>query len=183
MADREPQMTPKNALPRPTERVCWLTRDSVERTVEASRQSPRRRIIQPFHRADEAGLHRMFNAVQPGSYIAPHRHLDPPKDESWIVLQGAVAFFTFDDQGNIVDCLAVRAHSDVFGVDLVPGVYHTFFALEPDTVVYEVKTGPYAPNNDKAFAPWAPREGEPGVAAYLAQLEAEFTQRESTKSA
>ncbi len=125
----------------------------------------------------------MFNAVQPGSYIAPHRHLEPPKDESWIVLQGALAFFTFDEHGKIEECCEVRAGSDVFGVDLEPGVYHSFFALEPDTVVYEVKTGPYAPNTDKAFAPWAPREGEPGVAAYLAHLQAEFSQRERTKSA
>jgi cupin fold WbuC family metalloprotein len=125
----------------------------------------------------------MFNAVQPGSYIAPHRHLDPPKDESWIVLQGALAFFTFDEQGKIEECCEVRSGSDVFGVDLEPGVYHSFFALEPDTVVYEVKTGPYAPNNDKAFAPWAPREGEPGVPAYLAHLLAEFSQRVSTKFA
>jgi cupin fold WbuC family metalloprotein len=172
-----------NALPPPSGRVCWITRLSLERAVGASRLSPRQRIIQPFHRAESASLHRMFNAVQPGSYIAPHRHLEPPKDESWIVLQGALAFFTFDEQGNIEECLEVRAGSDVFGVDLEPGVYHSFFALEPDTVVYEVKTGPYAPSNDKAFAPWAPREGEPGVAAYLGRLQAEFAQRAKTKSA
>jgi cupin fold WbuC family metalloprotein len=172
-----------NALPPPSGRVSWISREGLERTVEASRLSSRKRIIQPFHRTESAGLHRMFNAVQPGSYIAPHRHLDPPKDESWIVLQGALAFFTFDEHGKIEECREVRAGSDVFGVDLEPGVYHSFFALEPDTVVYEVKTGPYAPNNDKAFAPWAPREGEPGVAAYLAELEAEFSQRARTKSA
>jgi cupin fold WbuC family metalloprotein len=172
-----------NALPPPNGHLCWITRDSLERTVEASRTSPRKRMIQPFHRADSAGLQRMFNAVQPGSYIAPHRHLDPPKDESWIVLQGALAFFTFGEHGQIEQCLEVRPGSDVFGVDLEPGVYHTFFALEPDTVVYEVKTGPYAPSNDKAFAPWAPREGEPEVPAYLEHLRGEFTQRAKTKSA
>jgi cupin fold WbuC family metalloprotein len=172
-----------NALPPPSGRVCWISRASLDDTLAASRVSPRKRIIQPFHRDESAALHRMFNAVQPDSYIAPHRHLDPPKDESWIVLRGALAFFTFGDQGAIEECLEVRADGDVFGVDLVPGVYHSFFALEPDTLVYEVKTGPYAPNNDKAFAPWAPREGEPGVAAYLAQLRAEFAQRVKTKSA
>jgi cupin fold WbuC family metalloprotein len=99
------------------------------------------------------------------------------------VLQGALAFFTFDEQGAIEECLEVRAGSAVFGVDLMPGVYHALYALEPDTVVYEVKTGPYAPHNDKAFAPWAPREGEPGAAAYLARLEREFSQRAKTKSA
>jgi len=140
-------------------------------------------VIQPFHRDESAALQRMFNAVQPGSYIPPHRHLDPPKAESWIVLRGALAFFTFDDAGNIEQCLEIRAGGDVFGVDLEPGVYHTFLALEPDTVVYEVKSGPYSAADDKAFPEWAPREGAPAAAVYLAKLRAEFAQRSSTKSA
>ena len=125
----------------------------------------------------------MFNAVQPGSYIAPHRHLDPPKDEAWIVLRGALAFFTFDDAGEIQECLEISARGEVFGVDLEPGVYHTFLALEPDTVVFEVKTGPYVTSNDKSFAPWAPSEGSPDAAAYMEALRDEFAQRSKTKPA
>jgi len=125
----------------------------------------------------------MFNAVQPDSYIPPHRHLHPPKAESWVVLRGALAFFTFDDQGAIIECLEIRAGGPIFGVDLEPGVYHTFFALEPDTVVYEVKDGPYSPTTDKAFPEWAPAEGTPEARAYLAKLAHEFAQRSTTKSA
>ena len=171
------------ALTPPTDRVSFVTQADVARTVAASRQSPRARMIQPFHRSDAASLHRMFNAIQPGSYIAPHRHLDPPKDEAWIVLQGALAFFTFDEAGALETVAEIRAQSEVFGVDLEAGVYHALYALEPDTVVYEVKSGPYASNNDKSFAPWAPREGEPGTREYLAKLERAFAQRLSTKSA
>jgi cupin fold WbuC family metalloprotein len=125
----------------------------------------------------------MLNAVQPGSYIPPHRHLDPPKAESWIVLRGSLAFFTFDDAGNISECLEVRAGGDVFGVDLEPGVFHTFYALEPDTVVFEVKSGPYSPDSDKAFPSWAPREGSAEAGDYLAKLEREYAQRCTTNSA
>jgi cupin fold WbuC family metalloprotein len=167
----------------PTGDVCWITKDLLQGAIAASHRSPRLRVIQPFHRDESATLQRMFNAVQPGSYIPPHRHLDPPKAESWIVLRGSLAFFTFDDAGAIEQCLEVRAGGDVFGVDLEPGVYHTFFALEPDTVVYEVKNGPYSPANDKAFAAWAPREGSAEASAYLAALEREYAQRSSTKSA
>lgn len=140
-------------------------------------------MVQPFHRSDSATLQRMFNAVQPDSYIPPHRHLDPPKAECWIVLRGALAFFTFDAQGKISDCLEIRAGGDVFGVDLEPGVYHTFFALEPDTVVYEVKDGPYSAANDKAFADWAPREGSPEASHYLAQLQRHFAGRRTEPKA
>ena len=176
-------MSHPRALPAPSGPICWLSEDLVQGAITVSQSSPRRRVIQPLHRSESATLHRMFNAVQPDSYIPPHRHLHPPKAESWVVLRGALAFFTFDDQGAIIECLEIRAGGPIFGVDLEPGVYHTFFALEPDTVVYEVKNGPYAPDTDKAFPSWAPREGSADASEYLAQLEREFAQRSKTKSA
>lgn len=176
-------MSHPRALSAPIGPVCWISKDLLEGAVAVSNSSPRRRVIQPIHRDESATLQRMLNAVQPGSYIPPHRHLEPPKAESWIVLRGALAFFTFDDAGAIEQCLEVRAGGEVFGVDLEPGVYHTFFALEPDTVVYEVKNGPYSPDTDKAFPDWAPREGGDGASEYLARLEREFVQRSKTKSA
>jgi len=170
-------MSNPRALQPPTGGICWLTQDLLQGAIAASHSSPRRRVIQPFHRSESATLQRMFNAVQPDSYIPPHRHLDPPKAESWIVLRGALAFFTFDDQGAIGECLEIRAGGEIFGVDLEPGVYHTFFALEADTVVYEVKDGPYSATSDKTFPAWAPREGTPEAASYLAHLRSEFTRR------
>lgn len=176
-------MSNPRALPPPTGPVCWISESLMQGAIAVSQSSPRRRVIQPFHRDETSDLHRMFNAVQPDSYIPPHRHLDPPKAESWIVLRGALAFFTFDEQGKIEECLEIRAGGPVFGVDLEPGVYHTFLALEPDTVVFEVKSGPYLPSNDKSFPDWAPREGASNAEPYLAWLKAVFTQRSSTKSA
>jgi cupin fold WbuC family metalloprotein len=162
--------------------VTWLSESLLEGAIAVSRSSPRRRVIQPFHRDETATLHRMFNAVQPDSYIPPHRHLDPPKAESWVVLRGALSFFTFNEQGGIEQCVEIRAGGPVFGVDLEPGVYHTFIALEPDTVVFEVKNGPYSPASDKTFPAWAPQEGSAQASAYLAWLKAEFAQRAATGS-
>ena len=176
-------MSSPRALPPPTGPVCWISESLLEGAITVSQSSSRRRVIQPFHRAETSDLHRMFNAVQPDSYIPPHRHLDPPKAESWIVLRGALAFFTFDEHGKIEECLEIRAGGPVFGVDLEPGVYHTFVALEPDTVVFEVKSGPYSPTNDKSFPEWAPLEGANDVQAYMAWLKTVFSQRSSTKSA
>jgi len=149
----------------------------VERAVERSRTSRRRRIIQPFHRTADDTLHRMLNAVQPDSYIRPHRHLDPPKAEAWVILRGALVFFTFEDDGRVRDCLRLGAPGDPLGVDLEPGVYHAFVALEPDTVIFEVKPGPWTAATDKAFAPWAPEEGDPAAAAYMGRLLAIYGSR------
>lgn len=158
------------ALLPPTGELTYLSRGLLDTVRSKSRQSPRQRIIQPFHKTDADPLHRMLNVVQPGSYIRPHRHLDPPKSEAWVMLSGALIFFTFEDDGPIRDCVRASAGGEIFGVDLVPGVFHTFFALEADTTIYEVKTGPYVASNDKTFPDWAPAENAPAVPAYLNRL-------------
>lgn len=158
------------ALEAPTGDLVLIGNAIVDRAIDHSRTSPRRRVIQPFHKVASDPLHRMLNAVQTDSYVRPHRHLEPPKSEAWIVLRGRLAFFTFDEVGNVTTSVELAANSESFGVDLSPGVYHTFIALEPDTVIFEVKTGPYTEATDKAFAAWAPNEGDREVAAYMAQL-------------
>jgi cupin fold WbuC family metalloprotein len=165
------------ALDAPAGEIVPITAELASAALAYSRESPRRRVILPFHKQAADPLHRMFNAMQPGTYMRPHRHLDPPKAEAWVLLRGALAFFTFEDDGRVRDCLRIAAGSDVFGVDLVPGIYHGMLALEPDTLIYEVKTGPYQPSDDKSFAAWAPPEGSPEVAAYMAELLEHFRQR------
>ncbi len=158
------------ALGAPQTPATIIGSDLVRRAVEASRQSPRRRIILPLHKAPDANLHRMLNAVQPYSYVRPHRHLDPPKAESILVLQGAILTFIFDATGKVEEAMIFAAGTAAFGIDFEPGVLHTFLALQPDTVLFEVKPGPYEAQTDKDFAPWAPVEGSPEAAAYMADL-------------
>ena len=166
-------MSYRLALDPPSGDLSVLTNSLLDRTARYARESPRRRVIAPFHRAESEPLHRMLNAVQPDSYVRPHRHLDPPKAEAWIVLRGALLFFTFHDDGRVRERRLLRAQGPAFGVDLVPGVYHSFLALEPDTVIYEVKNGPYVQTSDKTFAPWSPEEGSAAAHAYMQQLRAE----------
>jgi cupin fold WbuC family metalloprotein len=158
------------ALQAPEGELVLIGSALVERAVEHSRSSPRRRVILPFHKEAADPLHRMLNAVQPGSYVRPHRHLDPPKAEAWIVLRGRLVFFTFDAIGNVTQSVELAAGGERFGVDLSPGVFHTFIALAPDTVIFETKTGPYVEATDKAFATWAPPEGDAAAPAYMQRL-------------
>lgn len=157
------------ALAAPQTPSTIIGRELVRQAIEASRHSPRRRIILPLHKNPEANLHRMLNVVQPYSYIQPHRHLDPPKPESIIVLSGAILTFIFNAAGKVEETLVLAAGTAAFGIDFEPGVLHTFFALQPDTLLFEVKPGPYD-QADKDFAPWAPAEGSPDVEAYLTRL-------------
>jgi cupin fold WbuC family metalloprotein len=166
-------MAAPRALPAPTEPIVVISRNLAEQALRVSRESERKRVILPFHKSHEESLHRMFNAMQPGTYVHPHRHFTSQKSEVFLVLAGSLDFIVFDDRGQIEFVRRLSAGAADFGIDLAPGKYHTFLVRAPDTLIYEVKPGPYTAQDDKDFAPWAPAEGTPEVVSYLTGLEAD----------
>ncbi len=138
-------------------------------TLEA-RASARRRMNRNFHAAASDRCNRLLNAVEPDSYIAPHRHLDPGKDEIFVVLRGRFGVAIFDDAGNATRTHVLSAGADCIGVDIAHGTWHTLVSLEPGSVFLEAKAGPYAPLSASERAGWAPAEGSPEAGAYLARL-------------
>ncbi len=156
--------------------VALINRDLVERKASDAKRSARGREIHIFHEGDPDPLQRMLNAIQPGSYVRPHRHLHPPKAESIILLQGALAYVSFSEEGLPLEgnLILIDPSRGVYGCDIRPGVWHTIFALALDTVLFEVKPGPYDPGVDKEFAPWSPPERSLEAALFLAELEDSF---------
>jgi cupin fold WbuC family metalloprotein len=136
--------------------------------LEKARHSPRLRTNHNFHVSMDENPHRFLNVMLRGTYITPHRHRDPPKAESFLVLSGEIAFFTFDDSGQITSVQALGR--DPIGIDIQPGVWHTLAVLSEHAICFEVKPGPYSVTNDKDFATWAPREGDPRASEYLSDL-------------
>ncbi|MCX6306184.1 MAG: WbuC family cupin fold metalloprotein [Bacteroidetes bacterium] len=140
---------------------------------EVSRQaaaSPRRRMNYNFHKEYSDPLQRMLNAVEPQTYIQPHKHEDPDKTEVFFALRGRIAVIEFDDLGNITDHMLLDPAKGSYGAEIPQRIYHTIIALDEGTVAYEIKNGPYAVIDDKNFASWAPKEGSADVAGYLAGL-------------
>jgi len=113
---------------------------------------------------------RMFNALEPGTYVRPHRHLHPPKPECFMAIRGKLALVVFADDGAIDQVFSFGPGCDVVTIDLPPGIWHTVVSLESGSIFFETHPGPYAPLSDKDFAPWAPLEGAPEVQGYLAGL-------------
>ncbi|MNG37889.1 hypothetical protein D3C84_1253760 [compost metagenome] len=66
------------------------------------------------------------------------------------------------------------AGGDCVGVDVPPGVFHALVVLEPDSILFECKAGPYRPISEAEQPAWAPREGDEGAAAYLAWMTSLF---------
>jgi cupin fold WbuC family metalloprotein len=149
-------------------RILLLDAQLFQSLIERAYHSPRLRTNHNFHLSMDDNPHRFLNVMVRGTYIAPHRHRNPPKSESFLVIDGELAFFTFDDSGQITSTYLLG--QEAVGIDIQPGVWHTIAVLSPHAVCYEVKPGPYSWSDDKDFAPWAPREGDPGVEEYLEWL-------------
>lgn len=134
--------------------------------------SPRRRKNHNFHAADDAPCHRLLNAIEPGSYVAPHRHAD--KDETILVVRGRLGALLFDAEGKVTTTAVLTPGGETIGVNLAAGTFHSLVSLEPGTVFFESKAGPYRPLTPAERASWAPIEGDPEVADTLKAYEAHF---------
>lgn len=136
--------------------------------------SPRLRMNHNIHPSDESRCHRLLNAIEPGSYIRPHRHLDPEKDEAFIVMSGRLGVILFADDGSVMDQVELSQNTGNLAADIPHGTYHTAVSLESGTVVYETKAGPYLPLRDEELASWAPAADENSVQNYLEKLRGLF---------
>ena len=132
--------------------------------------SDRLRANRNLHGALDEPAQRMLKALEPGTYVRPHRHTDPPKWELFVALAGAAACLTFDDTGTVTERREIAAEGPLLGLEIAAGTWHTLVALEPGTVLFELKEGPYRPLADRDVAAWAPAEGAPGAAALAGWL-------------
>ena len=150
--------------------VQLLDEALIARVTDAARNSPRRRMNFNFHSGPSDNPHRFLNVMLKGTYVQPHRHLRPPKDEAFLALSGKGCVVTFNDSGAVTARHFIGQGHAALGVDTPAGVWHTVVALSEVLVCYEVKPGPWDPETDKEFAPWAPTEGSPDVERYLSGI-------------
>lgn len=131
--------------------------------------NPRRRRNMNIHSSEHAPSQRLFNAIEPDSYVPPHRHLDQAKDETFVWIRGRLGVIEFDTTGRITDT-AVLGRSESVSVTIPSGTFHAIIALAPGSVFFESKAGPYTPLAAAEKASWAPPEGSPECTAYLSGL-------------
>lgn len=130
-------------------------------------QLPRLRKNLNLHPVPEDPIQRLFNALEPGTYVRPHRHA---RDHGWelmLAAAGAFDILIFDDNGRLTERVELSSGSGILALEIPPYTWHSLVARRPGTVMFEVKPGPYQPLEDKDFARWAPAEGG-SVTALLA---------------
>lgn len=155
---------------RPIQIVDQKLLDQVSARAQASQ---RLRMNHNLHQLEDR-VQRMLNALEPETYVRPHRHIDPPKVEMFVILRGKSAVLIFDDAGNLKNTI-ILSPEDICAVDIPAGHWHSLIALERGTVVMEAKDGPYIASTDKDFASWAPRENSRDAALWLEDMRARIS--------
>lgn len=137
---------------------------------------PRGRKNSNLHINYSDSCQRLFNAISIESYIPPHRHLADPKEETLLAVKGLFALIVFDETGRIEQIYKFGTERyftqgvSSIGVELPPDVWHTVLALVEDSVLLEIKAGPFIPSAAKESAPWAPDEESSEAISYFAML-------------
>ncbi len=129
--------------------------------------SPRRRAHFNLHKSLDEDIHRLIMAAQPDSYFRPHRHSTAGKSELLICLQGAVSMLVFNPAGEVLHRFELSPGGTVAAVELEENTFHALVANSPDTVLMEIKHGPYEPTPEADFGDWAPVESAPEAEFFM----------------
>ena len=121
-----------------------ITQDFLNELTAQAKASPRLRMNYDLRNTPEDGSQRMLNAIEPGSPVPVHRHLDT--SETVVCLRGRLAEDLYDAQGErCEESIELAPGGPNMALNIPAGRWHTVRALESGTVILEVKDGRYIP--------------------------------------
>lgn len=127
-----------------TEVGMIIDKELLDKVCEQAKVSPRLRMNYNFHQSLDEKCHRFLNAVEPGTEVPIHKH--PTKDETFVILRGKVRMTTHRDDGSIIEDVVLCAEEGRYGVNIPKGVWHKLESIEPNSVIFECKEGPFVPH-------------------------------------
>jgi cupin fold WbuC family metalloprotein len=145
-----------------------ITTELINKVIEQARTSPRLRMNYNFHTELNDPVQRLLNALEPWTYIRPHKHTT--KEESFVLLRGTILAVVFNDDGTIRDHAVLSAYSGILGIEFEENSFHMLTSLETGSAVFEIKEGPFVPHTEGSSAPWAPKEGTHEAKEFLANV-------------
>lgn len=118
--------------------------NSLLNTVSAqAKESPRLRMNFNFHEAMDSKAQRLLNALEIGTDLPIHRHRHTA--ETYLLLRGKIRVMFYNDDKTETEFFMLDPISGNYGVHIPAGQWHTLEVLESDSVIFEVKDGPYTP--------------------------------------
>lgn len=123
--------------------------DDLSRQAQAS---PRRRANANLHEELADPIQRLAIAMEPDTYVRPHRH--PHTWELLYPLRGRFLVLHFDDAGSVTQRTVLGEDCGV--LETPAGGWHAVLSLDAGGIIFEVKHGPYTPIAEADYASWSP---------------------------
>ena len=120
-----------------------LNKELFDKLATTAILSPRLRTHYDLRDSEDENSQRMLNVLLPGSKTPIHRHQDT--SEVVLCIYGSVIERFYDVEGNEIESVKLVAGSDIPGVFVEIGRYHSLEATNELGVVCSVKAGHFAP--------------------------------------
>ena len=126
-----------------------INKKLLDEVTARAKANERLRMNFNLHDSLEAKAQRLLNALEPGTILPVHRHRHTA--ETYIVLRGCIRVLFYNDENMLTGESIIDPKQNEYGIHIPAGQWHTLEVLESDTVIFEVKDGPYAPAAGRYF--------------------------------
>ncbi|RJQ26304.1 cupin fold metalloprotein, WbuC family [Candidatus Parcubacteria bacterium] len=147
----------------------FIKANRLDDLTKEARESIRKRAHLLLHRHIDPVL-RLVMAMEPDSYVQPHRHLGDNRQESYIALRGKFIIILFDNLGYIKEYGLIGPKEENLMFEVPSSAWHVIWSLEKGSLVAEIIKGPYVEKTFKEFAVWAPSEEDPSKIEYKKRI-------------
>ena len=120
-----------------------LNTNLLDALSEQAKASPRLRMNLDLRNSPADQSQRMLNALEPGTVMPIHRHRN--SSETVTVLRGKVKWLYYNDKGEPTHTFLVAPGTDLVGLCVPMGQWHSLECLESGTVILETKDGAWEP--------------------------------------
>lgn len=133
-----------------------ITPAMLDELSSQARQSARHRANFNLHPELSDPIQRLAIAMEPATYVRPHRH--PHTWELLYPLRGRFLVLHFDEAGRV--CQRTVLGEDCQVLENPAGCWHAVLSLDSGGVIFEVKHGPYRAIAEADYAPWSTSDGD-----------------------
>ena len=122
-----------------------------------------------LHDSPENSLHEMFICRSRNDYFRPDKHYG--FSESHTIIEGSEAIILFSDEGLIIDIFILDRDKDYISYRINSDIYHMTVPITEYAIDYEVKPGPFLPENN-IYPDWAPEMNDlPAVSEFMKKID------------
>jgi len=118
-----------------------INNNLLDEVTAKAKASERLRMNYNFHDSLDAKAQRLLNALEQGTILPIHRHSHTA--ETYLLLRGKIRVIYYNDCKKITESATLDLSSGNYGIHIPANQWHTLEVLESDSVIFEVKDGPY----------------------------------------